>query len=100
MATGNESGDGGAPRVIDHTFDDETPASFAIINAVCALENVDPVNAPEELGFTLYDHIDPQSLDALIDSGGENGHVRLEFVVGDYHVRVEDTGRLRIRDRD
>ena len=100
MATEDESGDRGHQHVIRHTFDDETSPSFAVINAVCALENVDPVDAPGELGFTLHDHIDPQALDSLLESGDGDGAVRVEFVIGDYRVRIADTGRLRIHERE
>ena len=37
-------------------------------------------------GATLYDHVDPESLDALID--GE-GHVTLSFLIDDYRVRID-----------
>ncbi|NGM71053.1 hypothetical protein G6M89_18930 [Natronolimnobius sp. AArcel1] len=55
----------GDSDVVDHTFDDETQPSFAIIRAICVLENVDPVDAPQQIDFTLYGHIDPQAQQAF-----------------------------------
>ncbi|WP_247001071.1 HalOD1 output domain-containing protein [Halosolutus gelatinilyticus] len=37
-------------------------------------------------GATLYDHIDPEALDALV--AGE-GHVILSFPIDDYRVRID-----------
>ena len=79
---------------IEHTYDAETPVSVAIVQAIAALENVDPVASPGNLGFTLYDHVDPTALDAVVGDGTGSGDVVVTFDVADYLVRVEDTGRL------
>ncbi|WP_243645239.1 HalOD1 output domain-containing protein [Natrarchaeobius chitinivorans] len=81
--------------MIDQTYDDVTPASIAIIKAICAVENVDPVDAPDDLGFTLHDHVDPEALDTMVTNG--TGDVSVELRLEDYHVLVEDTGRIRVR---
>lgn len=96
MADEGERDDGNLPYVAHHSFDDETPASLAIVRAVCALENVDPLAAPEEMGFTLYDHVDPQALNRIIAGNSDTGDVCVEFTVEDYRIRVVDTGRLRV----
>lgn len=79
---------------LEHTYDEETPVSVAIVQAIAALENVDPVANPVDLGFTLYDYVDPSALEAVVGDGTGNGAVLVTFEIDDYQVRVEDTGRL------
>ncbi len=63
-----------------------TVASTATITALATLEEVDPVELSDVFGATLYDHIDPEALDALV--AGE-GHVILSFPIDDYRVRID-----------
>ena len=79
---------------IEHAYDAETPATIAIVRAICALENVDPMASPTDLGFTLYDHVDPSALEAVVGDGTGTGEVVITFEIDDYRIRVEDTGRL------
>lgn len=81
---------------IEHTYDESTPASTAIVRAVAAAENVDPVDCPTDLEFTLYEHIDPEALDTLVDGRHDHAPLTVEFDVNQYHIKVEDTGRISI----
>lgn len=93
------SGGRDGPVVIEHEYDDETPASIAVMQAICALENVDPVAASTDLGITLYDHVDPESLDTVLATGTTDGEIVISFELTDhrtYRVEVVDTGRITI----
>ncbi|WP_436347955.1 HalOD1 output domain-containing protein [Natronorubrum sp. FCH18a] len=57
-------------------------------SAVAALEGVDPI----DLDFTLYDHIYPDALDTLIQSG----NVTITFTVAQYDIHVTPSGTIRI----
>lgn len=46
-----------------------TPPSRAIVDALAAIEGVDPVTLGHEREFTLYDHVEPGALDAILDDG-------------------------------
>ncbi|WP_247730257.1 HalOD1 output domain-containing protein [Halovivax limisalsi] len=63
-----------------------TPPSFAIIEAISAVENTEPVRLARALDTTLFDHVDPEALDTLV-SGTER--VALSFVMGEYAVEID-----------
>lgn len=85
--------------LVEHSYDAETPASAAVIQAVCALENADPAEVPTDIGFVLYEHVDPDALDTVLAAG--NGDVVVvEFELEGYSVRIEDTGRITVSDSD
>ena len=88
--------DVGSQRTFEQTYDEATPASIAIIQAICAIENVDPTEGPAELGFTLFDHVDPDALDTVLADGSGDGETVIELTIDCYHVQVVDTGRIRI----
>lgn len=77
--------DTNAPPLVEHTYSDDTPPSVAITRAVCAVENVDPLHAPDSLPFTLYDHFDPEALDELIAA---NPDVRVTLQIMGYHIEI------------
>lgn len=73
--------------LIRRTYDwSATAASMATLTALGTLEEVDPVELSDVFGTTLYDHVDPEALDALV--AGE-GHVTLSFLIDDYRVRID-----------
>ncbi|QLG47981.1 HalOD1 output domain-containing protein [Natrinema halophilum] len=76
--------DSSSHPTFEHTYDDETPVSTAIIQAVCAVENVDPVDAPADLGFTLYEHVDPEALDRIVKENPDSADVQVELLVAGY----------------
>lgn len=98
--TGNDvESDDGDGYTLDYTYDEATPASIAVIQALCAIENIDPLNAPEELGFTLYDHVNPDALDTIVADGSGSGDVIVDLTLNDYDISISDTGRIRMRSR-
>ncbi|MCU4925520.1 hypothetical protein OB905_05895 [Halobacteria archaeon AArc-dxtr1] len=87
----------GESVVIEHEYDAETPASIAVVQAICALEDVDPVEMTRELGITLYEQIDPEALDAMLADGTGTGEVVISFALVNsetYRVQVADTGTV------
>lgn len=90
----------GSPNTIEYEYDDETPASIAVIQAICALKGVDPIRAPTELGFVLHEHVDPEALDTLLADGSGTGEIVVSFEIsnGDaYSVDVADDGRITVQ---
>lgn len=93
----NAADDSEPPIRIEHRFDSETPASIAIVRVIAAIEDVDPMDSPTDLGITLYDHIDPTALDRLVRQADGRGDVSIEFTIRNghrYSVGVRDTGHL------
>lgn len=93
------SSGGDAPLRIEWTFDDETPPSIAIVQAIAIIENADPTELPSEAGITLYDHIDPDALDRLV---GETDvaavTIDLGFAPGhQYAVQIRETGQVVVQ---
>ncbi|MFC4544532.1 HalOD1 output domain-containing protein [Halosolutus amylolyticus] len=99
-STVRDFGAGGETHVCTYEYDAETPASIAVIHAICALTDVDPIDAPTELGFVLYEHVDPNALDTLLADGTGDGDVVVSFEVTNgytYAVDVADDGRVVVR---
>lgn len=73
--------------------DDESP-SGAVISAVSAVEGVEPT----ELGC-LYDRIDPDALDTLLNGpevSGNSGFLGVEFQYSGYRVTVRNNGSITV----
>ena len=64
----------------------ETTPSMAVIDAIASVENTEPTDVVEELDTTLFDHVDPEALDALIT--GDNP-VSISFTIDEYEVRFD-----------
>lgn len=64
--------------------------SIAVINAIAALENVDPT----DLSVILHNHIDPEALDALVAT---DSHITISFTLNEYRVKI-DGDKLVITD--
>ncbi|EMA39831.1 HalOD1 output domain-containing protein [Halobiforma nitratireducens] len=93
---GTETG----PDVVEYEYDAETPASIAAVHAICAVTDVDPLEAPTELGFVLHEHVDPSAIDMLLGDGTGDGDVVVSFEVsngGRYGVEIVDDGRIEVR---
>ena len=72
----------GTGTVQDHyDWSTERPSS-AVIEAISDVENTDPI----DLSVTLFEHIDPEALDALVTN---DSRVTVSFTVGDYQVHIE-----------
>lgn len=78
--------------LLDHKYDDELPASIMIVKAICSLENSDPVETSADLGFTLYDHVDPDALDTIVESGDQT--LLIEFEFDTYSIRLKSSERI------
>ena len=95
----NSSDETDASKCIDYRYDGDTPPSVAIVQAIAAIEDVDPMDSPTDLGITLYDHVDPTALDRLVTGNSGDSAVSVDLTVHNdyqYDVRVQGTGRLVI----
>lgn len=96
----NFSGDSSDSIRIEHHYDAETPPSIAIVQAIAALENVDPTAFSTDLGLRLYDHLDPEALNRLVTNDGGIAAVTVDLTLHDdqhYSVRIRDDGRLVVQ---
>lgn len=81
------------PIVVAYTPDDTSSISIDIIRSIAAIENIDPT----ELDIRLYDYVDPEALDQLIEHEG-TGRTEITFAVRGYYVHVHDTGEITVRE--
>lgn len=91
----------GNPKAVEYEFDGETPASIAVVQAICALKDVDPMKAPTELGFVLHEYIDPEALDTILADRTGDGETVISFEIsnGDtYSVEVADDGCIKAKE--
>ncbi len=84
------------PILAERTYDETTPASMAAVYALATALDTDPIRCSTDLGFTLYDHVDPEALDALVTHGHREGTVTIELSLEEYLLQVTDTGRVRV----
>lgn len=96
-----QSPDGGRDRADDGTYHashdvyGSDPVSTTIVRRLAEIDGADVT----DLGFSLYDHVDTDSLDGLFqpraDAGPPfDGH--LTFVVGRYRITVHGSGDIEI----
>lgn len=89
-----------SPRVVEYEYDGDTPASIAIVESICALENIDPMEMPADGGFVLHDSIDPTALDSILGDGTGDGDTVISFEIeteNTYLVAVSDDGRIIVQ---
>ena len=86
-ATAGSSDSGSIPETarVCHGGDGPAP-SLAVVEAIAELAGVDPTALHEE-GVVLYDHVDPDALNALV-AGGPDGDIDVSLTVAGYDVRV------------
>ena len=78
-----------------HDGGGDGPISESIVEALAAVENVQP----DQLGTRLYDSLDPEALDCLYGTAVERSEgFRLAFTISGYEVVVADDGRLLVRE--
>ncbi|WP_435177419.1 HalOD1 output domain-containing protein [Halorussus sp. AFM4] len=81
---------------VKHDRDRDGPLSDAVVEALAAVEGVEP----ENLDVRLYDSVDGDALDRLYEVTAERGErLRVAFTIADYEVTVHDDGRLAVRER-
>ncbi|WP_121744874.1 HalOD1 output domain-containing protein [Natronorubrum halophilum] len=59
--------------------------SEAVIDAIACLEDVESVALSVQLDTTLYDHIDPESLDTLVTGCST---LSISFIVDEYKIQI------------
>lgn len=72
------------------SVDDDVSPSEKVVKAVAAKTGTDPLELPP-----LYETIDPDALDALVESSGERS-LQLEFQFAGRHVVVDGTGGVGV----
>lgn len=85
-----------APRLGDvfHTEYEDDSASEAVIVAVSAVEGVDPIDLE-----TLYDRINPDALDTLMDEHAvvrDDSAIEVTFQYSGYRVSVRNDGSITL----
>lgn len=75
------------PTDVEYSFEDDETASDAVVAAVAARTNSDPLEIDP-----LYEHVDPDALDALFEPRGTDtarpDDVRIEFQMSGFQVTV------------
>jgi len=71
--------------------DDETPVSVRVVEALAEMEGVSPV----ELETPLYESVDPETLDELVEPASGTS-VHMEFAVDGYLVTVTAEGTVYV----
>ncbi|MHC3438309.1 HalOD1 output domain-containing protein [Natrialbaceae archaeon A-gly3] len=74
------------PLRIRYDWSDTVP-SAAVVRTVAAREGIGVLEVRTELETTLYDHVDPEALDALVTG---DGHVSVSFTFDGYQCWIED----------
>lgn len=100
MIPPNISGSSDDDIRVENGYDAETPPSIAIVKAIAAIEDVDPVDSRTDLGIRLYDQIDPEALNRLVTDNGDVATVTVDLTIHDeqqYAVRIRDDGRLVVQ---
>lgn len=80
------------------------PASETVLEAVAEVSGRSLVTTdaddPAETLAPLYRTVDPDALDALVDSTSSDGHpaIRIEFTYCGYRVTADDSGLVTVRE--
>lgn len=93
MTVSHDPPENEASDFVTHAYDGETLASHAVIGAIADLEGTTPAAVHTELEIVLYDHIDPEQLDALLESGDGSGELVVSFRIDErdtYSVEIVD----------
>jgi hypothetical protein len=75
------------PVRVAHGRDDEAP-SGALVEAIADCAGVEADALADEADIVLYDHVDPDALDALVEHRPDCD-IDLSFSVAEYDVRVD-----------
>jgi hypothetical protein len=80
----------------EYDRDRDGSISSAVVEALAAVENVEP----ENLDVRLYDSVESDALDELYRATAERAeHLRVAFTLGSYEVVLEDGGQIVVRSR-
>ncbi|CDK40308.1 HalOD1 output domain-containing protein [Halorubrum sp. AJ67] len=72
--------------------------SLAVVEAIAALAGVEPADLSDE-GVALYEHVDPDALNALV-SDRSDADLDVSLTVAGYDVRVGPESAVAQRSRD
>jgi|SRR6056297_2969728 len=72
---------------VTHGRDDRLP-SLAVVEGIARLAGVDPDALAAETGVVLYDHVNPDALNALV-TDHPDVDVSLSLTIDEYDVRVD-----------
>lgn len=85
----------GRPTEVARAYDEATPVSVCIALAILELSDGDL----DDLEFTLYEYVDPDALDSLVESGGDGCGLEVELVVENYDIRLVAGERVYVSER-
>ena len=90
-ATADSGTRGPVPETVrvEHGCDDISP-SLAVVEGIADLAGVEPADLADETGIVLYDHVDPDALDALVSSRPDAA-VDVSLTVAGYEVSIDNT---------
>ena len=76
-----------------YSLDSSQSPKHGVVDAI-----LDATDRPaDQTTLTLYEHLDPDALDALIDaSAGKRSHVEIRFTVDEYLVVVRSTSTVLV----
>jgi len=76
------------------SFDADESPSREVVQAIAAVKGVEPTGVDP-----LYDHIDPEALDAMFDgtTGTSEHDARVSFRVDDLRIEVSEDRRVTVR---
>lgn len=96
MAIATNDGNSAVLHRTRHDRDRDGPVSEAIVEALAAVESVEP----DELDVRLYDDVDPEALDRLYGTAAERAdRLHLSFDIAEYEVVLTDDGDLLVCER-
>ncbi|WP_435074032.1 HalOD1 output domain-containing protein [Halorubrum sp. HHNYT27] len=83
----NSSGSDSVSRSVrvSHSRDGRSP-SLAVVEGIAELAGVDPEALGAETGVILYDHVDPDALNAIV---ADHPDASISLPIDEYDVRVE-----------
>lgn len=90
--------DAGTDRIVvtpKRRSGDAWETSLLVVVAVAVVEDTDPERLPP-----LYDSVDPEALDTLLASAGEEAGLTVRFEYAGYEVRLDSNARVELRRRE
>lgn len=97
--TDDDSTETGAPS-IERAYDPDTAPTVAVLEAIAALEGTDATALHDEVGLVLYDHLDPQALDALFTSGSTAASVSVALEADETYAVTVAPDRVAVARRE
>ncbi|WP_255195231.1 HalOD1 output domain-containing protein [Halorarius litoreus] len=87
----------GTAHTIQHDWDTEGPLHLTVVSGVAAMTNTEPEALPP-----LYDAVDPDSLERLLQSVPEENrqNVSIAFPFAGWNVEIEGTGEVTFSPAD